>query len=212
MSGNKTAKKSHVWERDKYDHYVEPVDLGASIFAALDLPVGSRVVDPCCGWGRMVRSARAADLQAFGSDIVARWPDGPDGPLPNGVSFAVADWFSPEWGRSVPEHFARPAAIVSNPPFDRLEEWLPLALDRASWIVAAIVPHNFIWGYGRSSELEKTQFWKFMPIVPRASMPPGSAIIAGQKATGGTKDYALAVWLKNYRGAPQIEWLRRAKR
>ena len=207
----KIEKKSHIFEREKHDHYVEPIDLGASIFAALALPAGSRVVDPCCGWGRMVRAARASDLQVLGSDIVPRWNDGPDGPLPDGAPFVEADWFSPEWADSIPEHFARPAAIVSNPPFDRLEEWLPLALDRASWIVAAVVPRNFIWGDKRSAALEETPFWKFMPMVPRPSMPPGSAILAGQKATGDTKDYGLAVWLKSYRGAPQIEWLRRAK-
>jgi hypothetical protein len=41
-------------------------------------------------------------------------------------------------------------------------------------------------------------------------MPPGRAILSGQKVGGGTKDFAVFIWLKGYRGNWQGGWLRRA--
>lgn len=214
----KRERKSHIFERDEFDHYVETLDVGPAIFRELNLPPGTVVVDPCCGWGRMLRGAQGAGCIALGSDIVPRWDESPDGPFePAGVgryavSLHAGDWFSPHWPPVVSAYWRKPAVIASNPPFDRLEEWLALALERSAWMVVAIVPRNFVWGDKRSLILAETPLYRFLPIVPRPSMPPGAAILAGQKQSGDTKDYAVAIWLKGYRGTWQGGWLRRTAR
>ena len=215
-------RKSQIFHRDHLDHYVEPLSVGASLFAALNLAPGTVVLDPCCGWGRIPRAAQAAKLHAIGSDILPRWEQSPDGEpkafraddgyLCLTPTLMEADWFDRlNWYPSQSETWRFPATIVSNPPYNRAEEFLGLALERAVSMVALILPLSWISGGKRSDMLAKTPLYKFMPICPRPSMPPGSAILAGQKVGGGTTDFATYVWLKGYRGAPQVEWLRSAK-
>jgi hypothetical protein len=40
-------------------------------------------------------------------------------------------------------------------------------------------------------------------------MLPGRLILAGEKAGGGTVDYAWFIWKIDYQGKPQVAWLRR---
>jgi hypothetical protein len=217
----KRARQSHVWKRDEFDHYVEPEWIGPALFAALDLPIGTVVLDPACGWGRILRGAQMAGLHTLGSDIVARWRDEHAADLSTvrnerGVaclrpSLVQADWFArgEEWCPSTAPGWREPQVVASNPPYDRAEEFLELALARATMAVALILPLAWIAGGKRSTRLANSPLYKLMPICPRPSMPPGSAIAAGARVGGGTVDYGAFVWLKGYRGAPQIEWLRK---
>jgi hypothetical protein len=41
-------------------------------------------------------------------------------------------------------------------------------------------------------------------------MPPGDALMAGQRATGGKTDYLWIVWSKDHVGPTQAMWLKRA--
>jgi hypothetical protein len=215
------AQKSHVWKRDKFDHYVEPEWIGHALFAALDLPVGTVVLDPSCGWGRILRGAQMAGLHTLGSDIVPRWNDKESvnfeterndrGFICLRPSLVQADWFASgdEWRPSTAPGWKEPQVVASNPPYERAEEFLELALSRATMMVALILPLRWIAGDRRAARLEKSPLYKLMPICPRPSMPPGSAIAAGVKQDGGKVDFGAFVWLKGYRGAPQIEWLRK---
>ena len=206
------ARKSHIYAREEGDHYVEPLWLGEALFRRLLLPAGTVVLDPACGWGRMLRGAAKQGLIALGSDIAPRWAESPDGPLPQGaISFHQADWFDPNFNENTPGcGWRKPDVIVSNPPFDRIEEFLELALERAANMVALVVPARFLWGEERAERLlQKTPFSQFMPLIPRPSMPPGRAILAGQKVSGDTKDYGIGVWRKDFVGPPQIAWLSR---
>ncbi|WP_018266501.1 SAM-dependent methyltransferase [Methylosinus sp. LW4] len=215
------ARNSHVWERDKFDHYVEPEWIGNALFGALDLPVGTVVLDPSCGWGRLLRGAQTAGLYALGSDIVPRWNDkeavnfqtvrNDRGVLCLRPSLVQADWFASgdDWCPSTAPGWREPQVVASNPPYDRAEEFLELALTRATMMVVLILPLRWIAGDRRTARLETSPLYKLMPICPRPSMPPGSAIASGTRVEGGKVDFGVFVWLKGYRGAPQIEWLRK---
>lgn len=112
------ARKSHIYAREEGDHYVEPLWLGEALFRRLLLPAGTVVLDPACGWGRMLRGAAKQGLIALGSDIAPRWDESPDGPLPQGaISFHQADWFAPDFNENTPG--APGASPTSSPPTRR---------------------------------------------------------------------------------------------
>ena len=215
MTAIKKKLDAHIFEREAADHYVEPLDVGVAMFRHLDLAPGTVVLDPCCGWGRILRAAQEAGLHPLGCDIFSRWDWSPDGPfLPMGINsyppaFKIADWFDPKWCPAISPYWQHPTVIASNPPYDRADEFLELALKRATTMVALILPATWHHGAARSLRLEKTPLYQILPITPRPSMPPGQAILDGQKVGGGTKDFSLFVFLKGYRGAPQGGWLRR---
>jgi hypothetical protein len=204
-------REAHIFERDEHDHYVEPLAVGEALFDYLALPSGTIVLDPACGWGRIVRAAMGARCIALGSDIVERWGSGPDGAFSPRAgewmpSFRDEDFFAPK-NAIHSQIWERPDVIASNPPFDRSEEFLDVALTRARSMVALILPDRWLWGKSRARRLRGTPFYKWLPICPRPSMPPGAAILAGQKVGGDTKNYAVGVWLHGYRGPVACDWL-----
>ena len=62
--------KAHVWAKEKNGHYVEPSWVSRRLFEVEDFK--GPIWDPACGWGTIVAEARAAGLEAYGSDIVDR--------------------------------------------------------------------------------------------------------------------------------------------
>ena len=70
-------RRSYIWDRHPDDFYVEPSWFSERLFDA-EIFVGE-VIDPCCGSGNIVRSARARHLPAAGWDIgdpQGRWRQG----------------------------------------------------------------------------------------------------------------------------------------
>lgn len=192
------ARQSHIFEREADEFYVEPKRCSERLFELLALRPGTRVWDPACGFGRIVRAAVAAGLDGRGTDLRARWEGNPDGPHASQARFYRMDFFASEPGETSD-------AIVSNPPFDRAQDFTDLALRRSSRMVALLLPTKWLNGTKRSAWRRTTPLYLVMPINPRPSMPPGHLIAAGQKPGGGTVDFSWYVWLHGYRDRPMVE-------
>lgn len=207
LRGPLRKRESSMWEREANDWYVEPEWCSARLFE--EERFEGRVHDPACGMGNIVKSARAADLYATGSDIVRRIEE--DEEDDERICDYVEDFLSQEPS-------IRFDNIVSNPPFklcdDRKTGRFPFverALQLAHHKVALLLPSKWIQGDKRAAWLATTPLRRVWFISPRPSMPPGQVLEAGHKPGNGTTDYAWFVWLKGYDGAPEIRWLRRTK-
>src|SRR5215471_12628940 len=102
------ARKSHIWDRQVVNWYVEPTWISQRLFAVEAFR--GTVFDPACGMGRILDAAKAAGHATRGSDLVDR------GARTN-HSFVVQDFLaSPRL----------PADnIVTNPPFDIVPAFVP---------------------------------------------------------------------------------------
>ena len=87
------------------------------------------ILDPACGWGRILKAAQAAGYTVVGSDIVDRL----DRRALEHVSFSVCDFLERSPVRSV-------RSIACNPPFNHIETFCERALEIATYKVAMIVP------------------------------------------------------------------------
>lgn len=192
------------WAREKHDHYVEEFWNGAQIIAeeisAYRIPRGSMIGDPACGWGRILVAARNAGYQTRGGDIVNRGPDGVD-------IFRRENFLGPPMG-TARQIWRECSALVSNPPFSLLEEFVRRATALGIPIVAFIVPVRRLapmsWAADVGLPLSRVAF-----LSPRPSMPTGKYIKAGGKVGGGQQDFALMVWRRGHEGPPAWGWVRR---
>jgi methylase of polypeptide subunit release factors len=95
-------RKSHIWEHETDEHYVEPAWCSERLFQVerFDGPVH----DPCCGFGTIPEATRRAGLDATAADLVDRGYAGT----------VVRDFFDT----------TDPVDnIVCNPPFDVAREF-----------------------------------------------------------------------------------------
>jgi hypothetical protein len=66
----KRPRRSHIFDRDDDDFYVEPAWCSERLFAVE--PFAGLIWDPAAGSGTIPRAARAAGLSNFASDIADR--------------------------------------------------------------------------------------------------------------------------------------------
>jgi hypothetical protein len=185
-----------IWEREEDEHYVEPRWCSERLFEEEDFLGG--ILDPCCGFGRIVESARKAGHHAVGSDLIERAP---------GFMYAL-DFTSNDYPREIlmPEHGGECANVVCNPPFNIAAKFAACALAWTPRKVAMVFP---------TARLNAAHWLKGTPLVrvwlmtPRPSMPPGHTITAGQKPGGGKADFCWLVWRRGHLGNPEMRWLRR---
>lgn len=186
----KRAKNANIWQREEYEHYVEEMWCSRRLFDVEKFD--GRVVDPACGFGRIVQSASMAGYSASGADITKRAP-----------GYPIMDFFT---CNEVADN------VVSNPPFKQFKAFAMHALAMSTRKVA------LIWQVPRLNAarwLEETPLARVWLMTPRPSMPPGWAIMAGNmpngdKPGGGTQDYCWLVWDKEHTGPATMRWLRRA--
>lgn len=178
------AKAAQVWDRDPHDWYVEPGRATAQLIAQEHL--AGHTHDPCCGQGNTVAAMHAAGLDATGSDVVRRVPEG------TGWYLGESDFLAGGAGLFGAEN------CVMNPPYFRAigAEWaIRRALQLAPGTVAAFVDARFVFGQTRAVTLYRehppSRVWI---ITPRPSCPPGAWLAAGNVAGGGEKDFAWLVW------------------
>lgn len=200
-----------AYERDPHEHYVEPPWTSARLFAHEAFP--GRVIDPACGWGRIVRNGTASGVDMLGFDLVERELPPGEPAFRRGIRFAQ-DFMEPTWwpGGGVD-------CIVSNPPFKLCnvrdmrragrKTFAALALERATRKVALLMPSTWHQGDETSRWLQTTPLLRVWFLTPRPSMPPGRYLAEGQKPGNGKEDYAWYVWLHGYDGEPVLRWLRR---
>lgn len=189
------AENSHVWQREEHEHYVEPEWCSRRLFEVESFrgPVVG-IYDPCCGFGRIVQAAEAANYLAHGHDIVDRgFP-----------KTGVADFLKSD------AHYPH---IVCNPPFDQFKEFAlhALAVARGKvamiWLVRTLPAARWLQG---------TPLARIWLLTPRPPMPPGCVISHGvglhgepQKVGGGKQDFCWLVWDRAHKGPPTINWLHR---
>jgi hypothetical protein len=194
-------RKSHIFEREEYDHYVEPEWVSARLFEEEEFEGG--VLDPCCGWGRILAAAKARGHRAIGSDIVDR-----GAASRADIEFMRRDFFATDQPRGT-HLFWRISNIVTNPPFNRIREVTERAVTMTAPFkgkVAVICPVRRL---PAATWLQRLPLKRVLAMTPRPSMPSGSHIEAGGKVGGGTVDYAWLVFECGYRGSPKFGWLHR---
>ena len=189
--GNCRPEHSHIWEREADEHYVEPEWCSRRLFAVVSF--AGTVQDPSCGFGRIVVSAQAAGLAAFGTDLVDRGFDG---------MISTSDFFK----QKTPVE-----NIVSNPPFGTrtnplFKRYALHALSLTSGKVALVwLTRTLPAAHWR----EQTPLAAVYFMTPRPSMPPGHVIAAGEKPGGGKQDFCWLVWDHAHTGPAQTRWLHR---
>lgn len=182
-------QRSHVWARDPDDWYVEPAWTAERLFQVE--PFVGRIWDPACGIGTIVKAAQAFGYDAAGSDKIAR----------SECCVSPMDFLD--------QVITLGENIVCNPPFGIAQRFVELALQRAAYKVAMLLPSDWLHGDKRSRWLEGTPLYRVWFLTPRPSMPPGRVIQAGLKPGGGKEDFAWFVWLKGFDGQPSVRWLRK---
>jgi hypothetical protein len=189
-----TPRLAHNFERDPNDWYVEPRWCSQRLFEEEDFD--GEILDPCCGWGRIVRSAIDAGHPARASDIIIR---------PNGD--AAVDKLK---CRADFRDLAGPAVnIVCNPPYSVLPTFTQSALKLARRKVAVIFPVARLNAAHWIMDAPLRRVWL---MSPRPPMPPGSYLEAGHKPGGGRVDFAWLVFDRAHSGEAEVRWLHRDKR
>ena len=121
--------------RNKFDFYPTPMSIVDELVHRLNWPKHSPIWEPCSGDGRMVEALRKAGHTVYGTDIQ------------NGQDFF--DTVQPIAG-----------SIVTNPPFNRIRDFIDHALGTLGVERLAIVCPERLWACGKGLD----QFHKFEPI------------------------------------------------
>ncbi|MFA5898339.1 MAG: hypothetical protein WC829_04420 [Hyphomicrobium sp.] len=201
IGSERKAKNTGIWARHPEDYYIENEWCSERLFAVEQFE--GTVVDPACGSGRIVRSARKARDNTPGSritqvlayDIVKRCRECHD---------LTEDFLATDYETD---------NIVSNPPFGLCKKpdfaFVRKALATADRKVALLLPLPYLTGGDKGRWLQATPLAKVLVLTPRPSMPPGPVIEAGENPGGGTEDFAWLIWDKVHKGTPTLGWLDR---
>lgn len=182
---NKRPRKSHIFERIDGDFYSEPSWVSERLFK-VERFVGL-VWDPASGLGTILKSARAAGLANFASDIAGHG----QGPTQDFLTApAPTDVFS----------------VVTNPPFKLARAFVERALTLGARKTAVIFPTARL---NAARWLEPLPLAKIYLLTPRPSMPPGEVIARGERPGGGRMDFAWLVFNHGHSGPPELRWLHR---
>jgi hypothetical protein len=189
-----TPRLAHNFARDENDWYVEPTWCSQRLFEEEEFD--GEILDPACGWGRIVRSALNAGYSAKASDIVIR-PSGDSAvdELKREANFRDCD------GPAV--------NIVANPPYRAYPVFAQHALRLARRKVAVIFPVARLNAARWISDAPLRRIWLMQPRPP---MPPGSYLEARHKPGGGRVDFCWLVFEHGYSGEAEVRWLHRDKR
>jgi hypothetical protein len=194
-----TPRHSHVFPLQAEGFYVEPHWCSARLFAVEDFgATGARILDPACGWGRILLAAKIAGFTAVGSDIVDRRSDSH---AFTQFPFTICDFLTRSPIRSA-------WSIVCNPPFDHVEEFCNRALEVAVYKVAMLTPLRRL---PAARWLRQLPLESVFLLSPRPSVPPGAWIAAGHKPANGTQDFVWLVFNAQMPAGrePKLRWLQR---
>lgn len=185
-------RDSHIFAKDKHGHYVEPQWCSERLFETMKF--ANPIWDPACGWGTITTAAVAAGYKVMGTDIVDRRRHRLGG------GFHKLDFLN---GASPP---GGTFSIITNPPFDHIEEFARTALVLGAKQVAMIM---LVRRLNAAHWLCELPLSRVLLLTPRPSMPPASWIAAGNKPGGGTQDFCWILLESGYCGEPRLGWLRR---
>ena len=184
------ARKSHIFEKEKRGHYVEPAWVSRRLFEVEKF--AGVVWDPACGWGTILKEAHRAGYEVEGSDIVDRRKHF------LGARFLKCDFLM--W------HGRITGSVVCNPPFDHVKEFCEHALEIGAAKVAMIM---LVRRLPAAHWLQRLPLRRIWLLTPRPSMPPGAWIAAGNKPGGGTQDFCWLMFEHDYSGKVETDWLHR---
>jgi len=196
-------RKSNLWDRQKENWYVEPEWCSRRLFDVEYFK--GKICDPAAGGGNIIKSALDSGYDARGFDLIDRGSPN----TMSGHNFITGEGYI---------HGQLPVDnIVSNPPYGpggtgnkRIEEqFITRALDVSRGRVAVFLETKWANSKDRGAWLETLPLYREYRLGPRPSCPPGEYLLAGNKASGGTKDYSWFVFLNGFRGVPTLHWLRR---
>lgn len=179
-------RHSHMFLRSELDHYVEEPWCSKRLFE--EEAFSRSIVDPACGWGTIVIQALAHGHVAAGFDLVQRGWDSTRTPTDFLTCTTLFD------------------NIVTNPPFEILEQFITHAVAHSRYKTAAIFP---LARLPAAHWLEQLPLKKIWLLTPRPSMPPGDYIRAGGKVGGGRVDFCWLVFERDYQGNPTVARLYR---
>jgi len=200
--------------RAKDDWYVETETCVEQLLDAIDF-TGFLIWDPACGQGTALDVCRRRGLDTVGSDIVDRGA---------AHSWRRLDFLAdpPWWGEQGFE-YARPVAIICNPPYGRLAKGMPRADTFAERFVrralsgpisrvAMIIQRTLLWSERRwqlfAEDHPPTQL---LFLSERPSMPPGAELprlrAEGLDHRRGSMDYVWIYWERGAAPRPPV-WLR----
>jgi hypothetical protein len=181
-------RDTHIFTKEKHGWYVEPFWVSERLFQQESFP--GPIFDPACGFGTIVHAARAAGHKALGADIVDR--------RTSRFVFLRRDFLKT----------AKPiqGSVVTNPPFDLVREFAEHTLRLGAKKVALIF---LVRRLNAAHWLQALPLQTVYLLTPRPSMPPGTHLQRGGKASGGTQDFCWLILTPGHRGPPQLKWLRR---
>jgi hypothetical protein len=184
-------RDSHVFDKAKDGWYVEPAWCAHRLFEEEEFP--GAIWDPACGWGRITTAAKYAGYEVFGSDLVDRKRH-------KLALFRQKDFLQDQtvWVKN---------SIVTNPPFDHVEEFARHAFEQVGAQKIAMI--MLVRRLNAAHWLRELPLKKIWLLTPRPSMPPGEWIAAGNKPGGGTQDFCWILIQRGYKGAVEIGWLHR---
>lgn len=180
-------RKSHIFDRPKFEHYVEPNWVDERLFEVEDF--SWPIWDPSCGWGRIGDAASARAGGCISTDMIHR-----------GYGTGGIDFLKTKKMRGSSR------SIVCNPPFDLMREFAEHAIELGAEKIAMIA---LIRRLPAARWLEETPLARVWLMTPRPSMPTGTHIREGGKVGGGTQDFCWLIWDQKHIGGPRLEWLRR---
>src|SRR5438445_6158937 len=143
---------THQYERNVADFYIDPPECSEELFRKIKFD--GHIYDPACGNGTIVKSAIKCGYDAVGSDIIDR----------GYVYHKLVNYLEDQH-----EYFN----IVTNPPYNLVEEFALHSLQFTINKTALLVRLAFLEGQGRFKRL----FSKHPPLLilvfsKRPSMPP----------------------------------------
>lgn len=192
------ARKSHIFARENSDHYVEPNWVSDRLFDVEDFgAMGSLVLDPCCGWCRIPQAARRHGYKTIASDITQRISP----QAAQEENFRSQNIFEFGWQRIA-------TSVITNPPFNILEEIARRCVDLAQYKAALICPLRRL---PAAHWLKELGLYRMLFLSPRPSMPSGPYISSGGKVGGGQQDFVWLIFKKGHVGSFETDWLHRDK-
>ena len=188
-------RDAHIWEKAKDGFYVEPSWCSRRLFEVERFE--RLIIDPACGWGTITNEATAAGYRSYGCDIVNRRRHQLGG-----------NFFKRDFLTNPLRVEGKKFSVVTNPPFDYVEEFARQALAIGASSVAMIM---LVRRLNAAHWLRELPLSKIYLLTPRPSMPPGSWIASGHKPGGGTQDFCWILISKGstVRSAPILHWLDR---
>jgi len=183
------AKSMAKWCRKPADLYPTPTDCTYSLLPYLEpiLPVGSKVWEPACADGQMVRPLREFGYDVFATDLRPEVKGGM-----GGVDFLDKDWV-------VQTEYD---AIITNPPFKAAELFIRRSLEIAP-VVVMLLKAQFWNTSNRKALFRETKPYMELNLTWRP------AFLEEERGKSPLMDCMWVVWVRGHDDLPKVDMIDR---